>query len=252
MPVPCALGLTAIWAPAYVQTFGFEALPLLTLPGLAATALIYRMLPLDNPHLEERRELPGLRESLGPEAGRLMLVTAIVTLRWVTSSNFTFFLAILAHERGMSLEEGGFLLAVFNVAGVAGALTVGYLADRMKPAPLIWGSILLAAPALYGFLVMEGFVAIALLAFGGFTIMATNSVLVARWRRRWRRRTPLSFPACRLASAGESPGLTLTLTGWWADQIGVDAMLKYVALLPIFTAVLAMFLRVEPRPKRSM
>ena len=45
-----ALGLTAIWAPVYVRTFGFEALTLRAIPGLAITALVYRLLPLDNPH----------------------------------------------------------------------------------------------------------------------------------------------------------------------------------------------------------
>ena len=243
-----ALGLTAIWAPMYVHAFGFEALALLAIPGLAITALVYRLLPLDNPHLNEHRRLPRLRETLGPHAGRLGLVTAIVTLRWVASSNFSFFLALLAYDRGMSLAEGGFLLAVFNVAGVVGSLCIGYLADRMRPEPLIWGSIALAAPALYGFLVTDGHAAMALLAVGGFAIMATNSVLVAIAQEMAPENAGFAS-SLPLGFAWGAAGLTLTLTGWWADRIGVETMLKYVCLVPLFTAGLAMFLRLSPHGK---
>ena len=92
---------------------------------------------------------------------------------------FSFFLPILSEERGLNLVEGGVPLGVYNFAGVIGALLFGYLGDRMNRKTLIWGSILAAAPSLYGFLHTDGLVAYVMLALGGAMVMASNSLLVA-------------------------------------------------------------------------
>ena len=235
-----ALGLTPIWVPAFVTTFDLAYLPVVGVPGLLAVVLIYRFVPLDNPHLQHRKP-SSVRQALGPHAGVLLLITLVVFLRCITSIIFGFFLTVLATERGMSLQAGGLALAVYSTSGVVGGLVVGYLADRMNPKPLVWGSILLAAPALYAFLQMEGPLAYVLLAVGGCMILSSNSVLVAVAQEL----APENAALVSSLPAGLSwglAGLTAPLFGHMADVIGLTQTLEYLALLPVFTAFLALFL----------
>ena len=240
------LALTPLWAPAYAHAFGLEALPLVSVPGLLMVLLTLKFLPLDNPHLRESEMRPSLTATVKAHAPEFALISVVVSLRWVTGTNFAFFLTLLAQERGLSLEAGGFILAVFSIAGVLGSLVFGYLADRANPKPLIWGSILVSAPFLYSFLHADGAFAFFLLAAGGFAITASNSIMVAIAQELAPENAGLAS-SIPLGFSWGLAGLSLPLTGYVADRIGVEAMLEYVALLPLLTFVLALFLKVPQK-----
>ena len=238
------LGLTPLWAPYFVTRSGLESLPLATLPGLVAALLLVKFIPLDNPQAQRRRPA-SLWASLEPQALPLLLITLVVVLRSITAMGFAFYLTMLGKERGLSLVEGAIPLAVYNISGVVGSLIVGYMADRINPKPLVWGSIFLAAPALYGYVLADGAMGYLFLVVGGGLIMASNSVLVAMAQE-------LSPDNSSLASSlplGFSWGLaslTMPLIGYAADHIGVAQTLKYLALSSIFPAFLAFLLPRRP------
>ncbi len=239
------LGLTPLWAPTYTNYFGLEALPYVSIPGLLFLLLLLRFIPLDNPNFADGQSNAQWR-NLGDQAGPLCLITAIVILRSVTGLGFGVFLALLAQERGLSLVDGGIPLGIYNIAGVVGALAVGYLADRIDPKPLVWGSLLLSVPPLYAFIFTDGaLVSNVLLFVGGGLLMSSNSIMISLAQE-------LSPENSGLASSlplGFSWGLaslTLPVIGYFGDQIGVAETLKYLALLPILTAGLAFFLPSRP------
>jgi FSR family fosmidomycin resistance protein-like MFS transporter len=142
----------------------------------------------------------------------------------------------------LDLVMGGVALGVYNIAGVVGALIAGYLADRIAPKTIVCLSLLLSAAPLYAFVstqdVLSGYV---LLAVGGGLLLASNSIMVALAQE-------LAPENSGLASSlplGLSWGLastSLPVIGSIADQIGVAETLKYLALLPVLTGVLALFL----------
>ena len=239
------LGLAPLWAPTYTNYFGLEALPYVSIPGLLFLLLLLRFIPLDNPNFADGQSNAQWR-NLGDQAGPLCLITAIVILRSVTGLGFGVFLALLAQERGLSLVDGGIPLGIYNIAGVVGALAVGYLADRIDPKPLVWGSLLLSVPPLYAFIFANGaLVSNVLLFVGGGLLMSSNSIMITLAQE-------LSPENSGLASSlplGFSWGLaslTLPVIGYFGDQIGVAETLKYLALLPILTAGLAFFLPTRP------
>jgi MFS transporter, FSR family, fosmidomycin resistance protein len=236
-----ALGATPLWVTAYADRFGLERLPFIALPGLAVALVVFRFLPLENPRIQ-KQDLGTMWKSLARKWGPLTLITVIVILRSVTSIAFGTFLAVLGQERGLAAGEAGRVpLSVYQTSGVVGSLIAGYLADRVDPRPLVWGSILLAAPALYGYLLTDGWFGYALLGLGGGLILASNSVLVAVAQEQAPEHAALASSLPLGLSWGVA-GLTLPLVGYAADQIGMAETLKYLALLPIPTALLSLFL----------
>ncbi len=240
-----ALGLTPLWMAFYVGAFGLERLPLIALPGLFAMFLVYRFVPLDNPYLYPQKRT-SLLQSLSGQIRPLLLITLVVTLRSITSINFGVFLIVLGAERGLSMVDYNLLLTVYTASGVVGNLITGYLADRMNPKPLVWGTVLLASPALYGFLYADGLIAHMLLAMGGCMILASNSILVAVAQELAPENAGLAS-SLPLGFSWGLAGLTLPLFGYLADQQGVIETLKYLALLPLLTFLLALFLPARKR-----
>ena len=133
------------------------------------------------------------------------------------------------------------LLTVYTSTGVVGNLVTGYLADRMNSKTLVWSTVLLAAPALYGFLLTDGILAYMLLALGGCMILASNSILVAMAQELAPENAGLAS-SLPLGFSWGLAGLTLPLFGHLADQAGVIEALKYLSLLPLLTFLLALFL----------
>jgi len=240
------LGLTPLWAPTYTNHFGLENLPYVSIPGLLFLLLLLRFIPLDNPNFANGKSNAQWR-NLGDHAGPLFLITAIVILRSVTGLGFGTFLALLAQERGLDLVAGGIPLGIYNIAGVVGALLVGYLADRIDPKPLVWGSLLLSVPPLYAFIYAEGTLASNVLLFiGGGLLMSSNSIMVAMAQELSPENTGLAS-SLPLGFSWGLASLTLPLIGYLGDHIGVAETLKYLALLPILTAVLAFYLPSRPK-----
>ena len=240
------LGLTPLWAPTYTNNFGLENLPYVSIPGLLFLLLLLRFIPLDNPNFANGKSNAQWR-NLGDHAGPLFLITAIVILRSVTGLGFGTFLALLAQERGLDLVAGGIPLGIYNIAGVVGALLVGYLADRIDPKPLVSGSLLLSVPPLYAFIYAEGALASNVLLFiGGGLLMSSNSIMVAMAQELSPENTGLAS-SLPLGFSWGLASLTLPLIGYLGDHIGVAETLKYLALLPILTAVLAFYLPSRPK-----
>ena len=241
------LGLAPLWVPLYAEEIGLHALPLVSIPGLLFAVLLVKFVSLDNPHVKEGGTASNWR-LLGRDAGSLALITLIVVMRSVTGLGFGTFLSLLGEERGLDLVMGGVALGVYNIAGVVGALIAGYMADRISSKGIVCASLLLSAAPLYAFVSTEDMLmGYVLLAVGGGLLIASNSIMVALAQE-------LAPENSGLASSlplGLSWGLastSLPIIGGVADQIGVAETLKYLALLPIFTGLLALFL---PSSKRD-
>ena len=177
-------------------------MPYLSIPGLLSLLLLYRAVPLGNPNFAHGKSTAQWR-SLGDQAGPLVLITAIVILRSVSGLGFGTFLTLMAQERGLGLVAGGIPLGIYNIAGVVGALVVGYLADRIDPKPLVWGSLLCSVPPLYAFIYVEGMLASYSPAFCGRWSVAVFQLDYGRLGPRvFRRKIPAWSPACRWVLAG--------------------------------------------------
>ena len=234
------LGVTPLWMPFYAERIGLEFLPVVTIPGLIFLFLVWRWIPLDNPHLAD--DAPAQQVSgLSDVAGGLAIIVAVVVLRSVTGLGFGFFLAVLSKEQGMGTAAIGIPLAVYNISGVVGALLFGYLADQVTPKPLVWGSLALSAPALYAFLHMQGPLSYVALAIGGGLLLSSNSILVALAQELAPQQSGLAS-SLPLGFSWGLAGLALGPIGWVADRIGIAETLSWLVLLPLVPPLVALFL----------
>lgn len=246
-----ALGATPLLVAGLAGRFGLESLPFLSLPGLALALVSARFLPLENPRVQGQN-LAATWKGLVQQWVPLTLITWVVVLRSVTHLAFATFLAVLGQERGLPIEQAGAIsLSIYQTCGVVGTLIAGYLADRMDPRPLVWGSILLACPALSLYLLSDGWLGLVLLGLGGAMIQASNSVLVAIAQELAPENAALAS-SLPLGLSWGLAGLTLPLVGHLADQIGMAQTLQYMALLPILTASLGLFLPSKSREKTAL
>ena len=201
--------------------------------------------PLKNPSVH-CVDFHSLVQSIRRSASPLSLITVVVILRSITFIGFGFYITQLGRERGLSLVEGGVLLAIYNFAGVSGSLLAGYLADRWNSKPIVWISILLASPALLAYLQTDGLASYFWLMLGGLGIMSSNSILVALAQEV----APENAAFASSLPLGFSWGLaalSLPLVGYFADRFGLAAALQCLALLPIVTASLALLLPARKR-----
>ena len=130
---------------------------------------------------------------------------------------------------------------MYAISGVVFSLIFGYLADRLPPRPLVWGSILLSSPALYLYIDAHGWVAYLLLIIGGGMIGASNSVLVAMAQELAPRNAALASGLPLGFSWGMATIFMIPI-GHLADRVGLMPVLSWVALLPLATAAVALLL----------
>lgn len=239
------LGVSPLAATWFVSRYGLENLIWLAAPAVIAITAMARVIPIRNTGRRMIR-LADLKESFRPNLKPMILLTVVVVLRTLTGIGFSTFLALLMKERGFDLMAGGYVLTLFMMTGVVGGLIGGVVSDRIGRARVIWTSILLSTPFLYGFLHTEGVTMYVLLGIGGFLNMASNSVSIALAQELVPNNagTASSFP---MGFSWGVAGGAVILVGNMADRIGVESTLEMLAFLPIIAALLALKLPADPR-----
>ncbi|MBT5877419.1 MAG: MFS transporter [Candidatus Latescibacteria bacterium] len=234
--------LVSTW---YVDRFGIESLIWLAVPTVFAVILMARSLPITNPS-PRIVTVAQLFEQFRPHLSAMIILTVVVIIRTLAGIGFTMFLPVLMAERGYSLLSGGAILTMFSSAGVLGGLLGGVISDRIGRARVIWITVLLTTPFLYGFLHTEGWLMYCMLFAGGFMVLASNSVAIAMAQELFPENagTASSFPMG--FSWGVAGGM-MVLVGNSADRIGVESTLEILAFVPILGALLALKLPKDHR-----
>ena len=233
-----ALGITPLWAPAMASAASLAALPFISVAGLVTAVVVWLRVPLDMevPRRTWSQTARSISRVLLPLSG----ILAIVAARSAVAIGFAGFIPLLSHERGLSLIAGGVMLSVYSTAGVLFSLGAGYLADRMSPAPLVWGTLLLSVPALYLSVTATGAFAILMLALGGGLVWSSNAVLVALAQQIAPGNEGLAS-SVPLGFGWGLGALVLPIIGAVADREGIEFALRTLALVPLVPAVLSMF-----------
>jgi FSR family fosmidomycin resistance protein-like MFS transporter len=240
--------LGPVFVAPLVALFGLGATPLLALPGLAVAALLVRELPRMR---AVAGGAAGVHGGAPPPAlwGAFSRLTAAAVSRTVAFFALQAFVPLYAIERfGLSEAGAGALLAVMLVAGAAGTLIGGRLADRAgRRGVMVWAMVPLALLLLA--LPHAGLAAFVLLLIGvGLAIDAPFSVTVVFGQELLPGRAGLASGITIGAAIGVG-GLLATALGAVADATSIATVLE---LLPLF-ALVALALSVSlPEPRRQL
>lgn len=125
-------GLWPTIASIIVTVWGLPALWVIALPGLAMLPLLWRAAPALPPAPRGVQAL-RMREHGAP----LAMLIGYQSVRTLSIYSFSTFIPILWDRRGAPLITGASLITVMLLAGIAGNLTGGALADRIGFRPLL-------------------------------------------------------------------------------------------------------------------
>jgi FSR family fosmidomycin resistance protein-like MFS transporter len=219
----------------FADRFGIQWTPVLAIPGLAVIAFFIARVPLVA-WGHQRSE--GLR-ALRPYAKPLALLYGIVVLRTMTSIAFATFLPVLLTRRGMSVGTAGAVVAGYLFASGVGGFFGGPAADRWGPKRVIAWSLVASTPLLLAASTLEGAGFFVTLAAGGFFLQSTLPVNVVFGQAI----APVSaatVSSLMMGFAWGTGGMTVPLTGFVADRIGIESTLAALSFVPLAAAACAM------------
>ena len=219
----------------FAEHMGLAWTPLLALPGLAVIGFFIGRVP---PFEITSAGGSGLR-ALAPYAKPLGLLYAIVVLRTMTSIAFATFLPVMLTRRGLSVAAAGAVVAGFLFASGVGGFFGGPAADRWGPKRVIAWSLVLSTPFLFVAPMLTGWPFLLVLAVGGFFLQSTLPVNVVFGQAI----APVSaatVSSLMMGFAWGTGGMTVPLTGFIADRIGIEPTLIALSLVPLAAAALAL------------
>jgi len=230
----------------FAQHFGIQWTPLLAVPGLVVIAFFIARVPRIRwaPHTSQ-----GLR-ALRPYAKPLGLLYVIVVLRTMTSIAFATFLPVMLTRRGMSVGTAGAVVAGYLFAGGVGGFLGGPAADRWGPKQVIAWSLVAATPFLFIAPMLQGMLFFGALAVGGFFLQSTLPVNVIFGQAI----APVSaatVSSLMMGFAWGTGGMTVPLTGFVADRIGIEPTLVALSFVPLLAAACAIPLPGGPIRRRT-
>src|SRR6202158_1272430 len=226
--------------------FGMPGTLGMFLPGLFVAVLLMAVLP------GLSRPLPARAQgaTLAPKTmvGAMSLLVLVIAVRSWTQLGFTtympfYYLEVLKGDPRMV----GTLLAVFLVAGAAGTLIAGPIADRVGDRRFMVSVFFLAAPLAVAFLLVSGIWTFVLLAALGLVLVSTFTTAVVLGQAYMPRNLGMASGLIVGFAIGAG-GVSATALGWVADHWGLATALWISALMPILGCALSLMLP-EPRTR---
>ena len=223
----------------FAERYGMSATPVLAIPGLLVVAFFLTRVPT----FAWPRASGGGFAALRPYAKPLTLLYLIVVLRTMTSIAFATFLPVMLTRRGMSVGAAGATVAAYLFASGVGGFFGGPAADRWGPRGVIAWSLVLSVPFLLAAPLLGGLPFVIALMLGGFFLQSTLPVNVMFGQAI----APVSaatVSSLMMGFAWGTGGMTVPLTGFIADRIGIEQTLLGLAVVPLLAGALAL-----PLPK---
>lgn len=228
-----------------IPTFAERTTLFVLVPGVIATGLL--LANLNTLTLPVTRPAPRHVAAGSDVRGMAILVSAVSLRTWAQFGLMAIVPLYLTGERGMSGREQGLVIFAFVMTGAIGTIVGSPIADAIGGRPMLVTSLVLAAPAIAGFIATDGPLSIVCLAAAGFMLMASFSATVVMGQRYMPHR--LALAAAWVLGFGAIGAATpwLPAIGAIADARGRETALWICAAVPLLAALLAA-LTPHPRP----
>lgn len=228
----------------FVTAFGLHRTVWLALPGLASVILIAAVLLRSSRRGGQACGTPHDLQATPKKRipARFVALWGAIVLRSVTSTVFSYFMAVLITSLGGSTFLAAAGLTTFWIAGAVGQYAAGHFSDRHGRKPILFWTVLLASPCLLAFLYGPRHVDFLFLALAGFLLYGSNPVGIVAAQELLPGRTGL-VTGLVMGFAWGIGGVALSPLGRLADLYGLLPVMTGIAFLPILSAVPVLFYR---------
>ncbi len=240
--------LLAVWVVTVWTLDGYWRVVVI---GWAASLLLFWRLKGNGNGVAARPEEPGNLRLMVPELARLFIPMAFITLfRQPLMESLSTFLPTYLLGRGASLWIAGASMSIFELSGIPGVLTSGWISDRLGRKPvLIFTSLASTIMALI-FINVSGWLALISLVALGFVSLSSMPVYLAMAQEHFPKNRAMANSLVMMIVFVLRPLGTLAV-GYMGDQLGLQTAFYWGALAYLLTipAILALPGEVEKTPE---
>lgn len=237
-----AFGAGPLFIAWVVENFGLAATPWTMLLGLTAMAYPYLAVPIPKVEsFENKTLLASIKEIFGPVWKPVVLVWLVMVIRAFVSQSYLTYMPVLYSNEGYSLVSIGTMVSFFTVAGAVSGLLAGHLSDRIGFKPVLIAAHLLTTPSMYLLLTSSGKWVYSGAFFTGFFVLATIPLGVALVQKLAPRGRSMASSLMTGLAYGLG-GVLTPLTGMLSDLFSIRTVLGVLALIPLLTVGMILFL----------
>jgi FSR family fosmidomycin resistance protein-like MFS transporter len=217
---------------AALDVLKLEGIPWLMAGGIVASAVLYVRLRDVSTYSTRFRRAQPWRQALHTMRPLLVPVLGIIIVRSFMAAALSTYLPLFLSQEGGSLWLAGASLSVYEAAGMAGALVIGSVSDRLGRRRVLAVAIGVTAPLMMAFLATRSLAQFPILVAIGFCAMSVMPVMLALLQE--------NFPENRALVSGLYMGLSFVITatatvalGALGDRFGLRAAFTLSAALPL-------------------
>ncbi len=229
--------LIATWA---FTTWALEGMARLLLLGWAFSLIMYlrfRNIPLQ---VSKQAGASGFRQML-PMAVRLFIpITLLVFARSFVVNSMGVYIPTLLKGQGADIWLASGALTIYQMAGVAGALSGGTVSDRLGRRPVLLAVSLIAPLLVLGFLYTQGWLMVVMLICTGLLNLAGQPIIMA-WVQDYLPQHRAIANGLYMAISFVGLSVASIVIGILADQLGLQQAFFWSAIIGL-AAIPAVFL----------
>lgn len=226
--------LIAVWG---VSVLALEGIYRFAAIGWATSLVIFLRIRGITPHIARQT---GFRSLITTGKPLFLPIAVIVAGRSLLISSMGYYLPTFLKSEGASLWAAGIALAIYQIAGVAGALSGGTISDRVGRKPVLLASSLFSPLLVLAFLFLSSSWQIPLLVLLGFVSLATQPVLLALVQDYLPEHRSLAN-GVYMAWTFVTQSSTAFLIGVLGDRLGLHSTFMWMSIFSL-TAVLGVAL----------
>ena len=225
---------------AIVTWLGIEYSFISILPGVLISAVLFFVLP-KLPHAPNQHANVHGHVVIPHQIRALVILYLISMIRSFMISGFNTFIPIYLEQQDVDPMLYAAALTSFGMPGAVGSLMGGALSDRFGRRTMIFSSITIAIPFFAAFLLLDGFLSIAMLGVAGFAIFSSIPVVIIMAQELMPTRINFVSSLVMGLSWGVA-GILVTPLGAIAERVGISQALFGLISLGVLASILTFFL----------